>query len=139
MFNAARGGNDTLTGGNLDAINSLYGDTYSMSDNAHGGDDTLISGTGTDHMWGDAQFINGAPASPTAPTGSVVTGADTFVFAPGNGNDDTNDFRQSDHDKIDVRAYGFHDIADMTITADGSGNIRIAFDANDRRYPCWHQ
>jgi hypothetical protein len=46
-------------------------------------------------------------------------------------NEDINDFRQSDHDKIDVRAYGFHDIADMTITADGSGNTRIAFDAND--------
>jgi hypothetical protein len=64
-------------------------------------------------MWGDAQSINGVAASPTAPTGAVVTGADTFVFAPGSGNDDINDFRQSDHDKIDVRAYGFHDIADM--------------------------
>ena len=138
MHDNARGGDDTLGGGGRSTKN-LYGDAYTMPDNARGGDDTLISGTGTDHMWGDAQFINGAPASPTAPTGSVVTGADTFVFAPGNGNDDTNDFRQSDHEKIDVRAYGFHDIADMTITADGSGNIRIAFDANDRRYPCWHQ
>jgi hypothetical protein len=82
-------------------------------------------------MWGDAQVINGVAASPTAPVGSVVTGADTFVFAPANGNDDVNDFRQSDHDRIDVRAYGFHDIADMTITADGNGNTRIAFDANN--------
>ena len=38
---------------------------------------------------------------------TVVTGADTFAFAPGNGNDDINDFRQSDHDKIDVSPYGF--------------------------------
>ena len=67
-----------------------------MSDNARGGNDTLISGTGTDHMWGDAQIINGVAASPTAATGTVTTGADTFVFAPGNGNDDINDFRQSD-------------------------------------------
>ena len=102
-----------------------------MYDNARGGNDTLISGPGTDHMWGDAQFINGVAASPTAPTGTVVTGADTFVFAPGNGNDDINDFRQSDHDKIDVSAYGFHNIADMTITSDGGGNTKIAFDAND--------
>ena len=89
------------------------------------------SGTGTDHMWGAAAFINGVAASPTAPTGNVKIGADTFVFAPGSGNDDINDFRQSDHDKIDVRAYGFHNIADMSITSDGSGNTRIAFDAND--------
>ena len=58
----------------------------------------------------------------------MVTGADTFVFVPSNGNDDINDFRQSDHDKIDVSAYGFHNIADITITADGGGNT----DANDR-------
>ena len=70
-------------------------------------------------MWGDAQFINGVLASPTAPTGTVVTGADTFVFAPGNGNDDINDFRQSDGDKIDVSAYGFDSIDDMMITDTG--------------------
>jgi serralysin len=102
-----------------------------MSGNARGGDNILISGPGTDHMWGAAAFINGVAASPTAPTGNVIIGADTFVFAPGSGNDDINDFRQSDHDKIDVSAYGFHNIADMTITADGGGNTRIAFDAND--------
>ena len=66
-----------------------------MRDNARGGDDTLISGTGTDHMWGDGQVLNGVAASPTAATGSVVTGADTFVFAPGNGDDFVYDFRQS--------------------------------------------
>jgi serralysin len=82
-------------------------------------------------MWGDAQFINGVAASTNAAIGTVVTGADTFFFAPGNGNDDINDFRQSDHDKIDVSAYGFHNIADMTITADGGGNTKIALDAND--------
>jgi hypothetical protein len=129
MSDNARGGNDTLIGSD-GSINILVGDAFSMSDNARGGNDKLISGTGTDHMWGDAEVINGVTASPTAPTGTVVTGADTFVFAPGSGNDDINDFRQSDHDRIDVRAYGFHDIADMTITADGSGNTRIVFDAN---------
>jgi serralysin len=130
MYGSARGGNDTLIGA-ANADNSLHGDAFFMFDNARGGNDTLISGPGTDHMWGDAQVINGVAASPTAPTGTVITGADTFVFAPGSGNDDINDFRQSDHDRIDVRAYGFHDIVDMTITADGNGNTRIAFDAND--------
>jgi serralysin len=130
MDGNSQGGNDTLIAGAA-PVNNLYGDAFSMTGNARGGNDILVSGSGTDHMWGDAAFINGVTASPTAPTGSVVTGADTFVFAPGSGNDDIGDFRQSDHDRIDVRAYGFHDIADMTITADGSGNTRIAFDAND--------
>ena len=90
----------------------------------------MISGTGTDHMWGDAQFINGVAASPTASTGNVITGADTFVFAPGNGTDDVNDFRQSDHDKVDVSAYGFHSLADMVIT-DMGADTKIAFDATN--------
>jgi serralysin len=126
----SRGGNDVLVGGNGSAASTLIGDATSMSDNARGGNDVLISGTGTDHMWGDAEFINGVPASPTAPTGNVKTGADTFVFAPHNGNDDIMDFRQSDHDKIDVRAYGFHSLADMVITGNGA-DTKIAFDADD--------
>ena len=93
------------------------------------GSDTLIGGRGTDHMWGDGRIINGVPA-PNAVTGAVITGADHFIFAPGNGNDDINDFRQSDHDKIDVRAYGFHGIADMVITDTGA-DTRIAFDATN--------
>jgi hypothetical protein len=60
----------------------------------------------------------------------VVTGADTFVFAPGNSNDSIHDFRQSDGDKINVIAYAFHSMSDMTISAVG-GNTKIAFDAND--------
>ena len=81
-------------------------------------------------MWGDAQFINGAPASPTAPTGIVVTGADTFVFAPANGTDFIYDFRQSDHDRIDVSAYGFNTLADMLIT-DMGDDTTIGFDATN--------
>ena len=57
-------------------------DVYAMSDDSQGDNDTLLNGIGSgDHMWGDAQFINGIRTSPTAPTGTVVTGADTFVFA----------------------------------------------------------
>src|SRR4029453_28617 len=97
---------------------------------ARGGNDTLVSGTGTDHMWGDGQFIDGVAASPTAPTASGVTGADNFVFAPGKGVDFVYDFRQTDHDKIDVSAYGFHSITDMTITGTGADTV-IAFDATN--------
>ncbi|HZB57322.1 MAG TPA: hypothetical protein VE527_27055 [Reyranella sp.] len=127
MHDNARGGNDTLIGGAV-SINSLFGDALDMRDNARGGDDTIISGAGTDRMVGDAVFINGVAASPTAPTGSVVTGADTFVFAPGNGEDFVSDFRQSDHDRIDVSAWGFQSLADMTIV-DAGVDTRIEFDA----------
>src|SRR5215813_126389 len=101
-----------------------------MDDNARGGKDTLISDTGTDYMWGDAQFINGVLASPTTPTGNVITGADTFIFGPNNGTDFVGDFRQSDGDKIDVSAYGFASMAAMTFTALG-GDTKVGFDANN--------
>ena len=105
----------------------LYGDALLMSGNARGGDDVLVSGTGNDLMWGDAKFINGVAASPTADTGTAQTGADTFVFAPGSGSDSVFDFRQSDHDRIDVSAYGFHSLAEMSISSTGA-DTRIAFD-----------
>jgi Ca2+-binding RTX toxin-like protein len=102
-----------------------------MNDQSVGGDDRLISGTGSDHMWGDAQYINEIEVlSPATDTGLVQTGADTFVFGSGNGEDFVYDFRQGDHDRIDVSAYGLHSLADMTISAVG-GDTKIAFDAND--------
>jgi Ca2+-binding RTX toxin-like protein len=131
MSGNARGGNDTLTGVAPAGGNTvLYGDAFSMSGNARGGDDTLISSNGNDQMWGDAAVINGVAASPTADTGNVRTGADTFVFAPNSGTDTIGDFRQSDHDRIDVSAYGFTSLVGMIISFDGT-NTKIAFDAND--------
>jgi hypothetical protein len=60
-------------------------------------------------MAGDAAYVMAETA---------VGGADTFVFAPGGGNDDIVDFRQEDEDLIDVSAYDFSSIVDMTITND---------------------
>jgi len=57
-----------------------------------------------------------------------VTGTDTFVFAPGNGDDFVYDLRQADHDRIDVSAWGFQSLADMTIVDTGA-DTRIEFDA----------
>ena len=108
----------------------VYGDAGAMDGDSRGGNDTLISGTGTDHMRGDALFINDVVASPTAPTGSVVTGTDTFAFAPGNGADFVYDLRQGDHDRIDVSAWGFQSLADMTIVDTGA-DTRIEFDATN--------
>ena len=48
MFDNARGGNDTLIGGN-GAFNTLYGDADAMHDNARGGNDTLIAGDSSDN------------------------------------------------------------------------------------------
>jgi Ca2+-binding RTX toxin-like protein len=127
MYGNARGGNDTLIGG-ANSINNLFGDAFHMRDNARGGDDTLISGAGTDHMWGDALFIDDVVTSPTASIGSVVTGTDIFVFAPGNGHDRVLDFRQSDRDRIDVSAWGLQSLAELTIVDTGA-DTRIEFDA----------
>jgi serralysin len=125
MVADSRGGNDTLTG-SAGQVSYLFGDAFDMRDNARGGDDTLISGTGTDHMWGAGQVLNGVAASPTA--GAVVTGADTFVFAPGNGDDFVHDLRPGDQDRIDVSAWGFQSLADMPIVDTGV-DTRIEFDA----------
>jgi serralysin len=127
MHDNASGGNDTLIAG-ANSNNSLFGDALGLRDNARGGNDTLVSSAGTDQMWGDALLINDVVASPTAPTGSVVTGTDTFVFAPGNGDDNVYDFRQSDYDRIDVSAFGFQSIADLTFIDTGA-DTRIEFDA----------
>jgi len=130
MLDNARGGNDTLIGGASGVTTDMHGDSFLMSGNTRGGNDTLISGAGTDHMWGDAVSINDVVASPTAPTGSVLTGADTFVFAPGNGADFVYDFRQGDGDRMDVSAFGFNGLADMVIIDTGA-DTRIEFDASN--------
>jgi Ca2+-binding RTX toxin-like protein len=53
-----------------------------MSGRAVGGNDKLVSGTGNDDMWGDAQSISG----------NAKGGNDTFVFNFGNGHDKIEDF-----------------------------------------------
>jgi serralysin len=115
MHDQAIGGDDVLVSTGF--TNNLYGDAETLGDNSRGGNDVLIGGHGTDHMWGDAATV----------AAGALTGADTFVFAPGGGRDDINDFRQSDGDRIDVHAYGFTHLEDMTITGDGH-NTTISFD-----------
>jgi len=123
MSDNARGGNDVLVAGNGGGINIMFGDAsgfgglVAMSGNAVGGNDTLISGNAVDNMWGDGLMIIGP---------DVKTGADTFVFLQGNNADTVNDFRQTDHDQIDVSAYGFDDIGELNISV-VSGNTVIDF------------
>jgi hypothetical protein len=71
-------------------------------------------------MWGDAAIM-----SPTA-----KGGADTFVLLPRSADDLIFDFRHIDSDKIDVSAYGFTSINDLTIASDGNNTV-IRFDSTD--------
>jgi serralysin len=116
MNDGAAGGNDVLI--SRGSVSTLYGDAQTLADHGVGGNDVLIGGQGTDHMWGDAASV----------AATALTGADTFVFAQGGGHDDINDFRQSDGDRIDVSAWGFTHLEDMTFTSDGA-NITVIFDA----------
>jgi hypothetical protein len=114
MSGHATGGNDVLIGGDgAGTTNTMTGDGRTMSDFAVGGNDTLVSGTGIDNMTGDGAIITGP---------NVTTGADTFVFRPGNNADSVFDFRQTDHDRIDVSAFGFDDIGDLNISV-GSDTV----------------
>jgi serralysin len=130
MTGYARGGNDILIAGDFspDAPadsdfpqanqNVLIGDSKFMSDHTVAGKDRLVSGTAVDQMFGDAIEILG---------NNVTTAADIFVFKPGSNHDVIGDFRQSDGDRIDVSAYGFDSLSDLTI----SGNLVSFGGGND--------
>lgn len=111
MNGDARGGNDLLIAGDESPWNLLVGDAKNMWGNSICGKDRLISGTGDDLMYGDAQTLFSA---------TIKTAADVFVFAPSNGADTIYDFRHSDGDRIDVRAFGYHGLADLTVSG---GNV----------------
>ena len=84
--------------------------------NARGGNDRLVSGTGNDDMWGDAQVM----------LGNARGGNDMFVFNSNNGHDKIEDFGQGvgcvpgsnwGTDHIDVTALGIHDFSQLHISA----------------------
>jgi serralysin len=131
MLNNAQGGNDTLTVNTASvARQHLYGDAGAMYDNARGGNDTLNGGSGHDQLYGDAQsYVPTSAGSITGGTDRLNGGPgndqlwggpndDVFVFGPGSGGDTINDFNRgnlavgstaTEHDVIDVQAYGFGD------------------------------
>ncbi|MCZ4354355.1 hypothetical protein O4H61_17700 [Roseovarius aestuarii] len=99
-------GNDTLDGGS--GNDRFFGGT---------GNDEMIGGAGNDTMHGGAGFD-----TITGGTGNdVITGdfnADTFVFAPGHGQDRIDDFEATNNfEKIDLSA-----IAAITDLSDLMGN-----------------
>ena len=76
------------------ALSLFTGDANVMFSGSVGGNDTLISGTTTDLMHGDAASM----------TNDCIGGADTFLFLANNYTDTIFDFRSSDGDKVDLTA-----------------------------------
>ena len=113
-----RGGNDSLFGNQGD--DTLKGGAGNDAVVGGQGDDTIVGGTGNDKLWGDGIHFDGHKAS-LPPTGE--TGNDTFVFAPGHGDDTIFDF-EPDADTIDLsgfsRGIAWFDLRNsMTATDDG--------------------
>ncbi|WGF86962.1 calcium-binding protein [Marinivivus vitaminiproducens] len=118
------GGEDRLYGGGSD--DRMYGDAFSVSTNSRlqFGDDRLDGGDGDDVLYGDA-----ASASVYG-GGSLVFGDDVFVLAPGGSDDRIRDFGNGG-DKLDVTAWEFTALSDMTITGNGSTRVRVDFDSDN--------
>lgn len=118
MGGHAQGGNDLLM--NTAQGGSMYGEAERVfaDTDVTGvvcGNDTLVSGTGSDDMWGDTG--NRLPG--------LVTGADTFVFLRNSGQDAIEDF-ETGRDMIDLRAYaaeGVHGFAGLLVTATADATI----------------
>ena len=117
------GGIDTLSGADIAGSTTyLTGDGVFAYGTSEGGNDTLISGKGNDHMWGD--FGGKDNMNPCATDNG---GADIFDFSEANDKDFIYDFHRSDGDKI--RLLGIAETDAMTIagkistSTDGLSNV----------------
>jgi hypothetical protein len=110
----SQGGDDKLTGADgAGSVTYLYGDAKFTDGKSGAGNDTLTSGHGNDHMWGDF----GGNTNQNVPYVNYSSGKDIFVFGENNGNDIIYDFQRG-LDKIDLRSLGDIDsIDDLAITS----------------------
>lgn len=97
----------------------LYG--RGGDDELHGGpgDDTLTGGAGADMLWGgsgDDKLDGGAGADVLH--GGI--GYDTFIFAPGHGEDTISGFRDG-RDLINITAFGLSGFDDLDVSPDPDG------------------
>ena len=108
-------GDDRLFGGRGD--DTLYGGEGNDTLKGGAGADTLLAGSGDDMLDGGAgaDVLDGG------------IGFDTFVFAPGHGEDTVTDFRNG-RDVIDISAFGLSGIDDLDISSDADG---VAIDLTD--------
>ncbi len=106
-------GNDLLIAGDSATENFMYGDGVLAYENARGGNDRLISGTGTDSMWGDFR-VSGT---------DTKFGHDTFVFKENSGQDQIVDFR-SGEDKIEICGVeGLTDFSQLQIAVQAGSSV----------------
>ena len=103
-------GDDRLFGGRGD--DELYGGE---------GSDTLKGGTGADTLWGGSgdDMLDGGAGADVLDGG---IGFDTFIFAPGHGEDTVTDFRNG-RDLIDIKAFGLPGFDDLAVSSDTGGVI----------------
>lgn len=121
LASSSIGGGDTLYGGA--GRDTLFGDAAGIIGGSVGGSDVLYGGKGDDILYGDA--------SPILTSGG---NSDRFVFAAGDGHDTIEDFKTSEHDVIDLAAYGFRSFArlQMYMTVSGSDLVIDLSAANGR-------
>ena len=119
------GGNDHLTG--LQGDDTLEGGAGNDILVGWQGNDTIVGGAGDDKLAGDAVGGDDRYADGT-PTGE--TDNDTFVFAPGDGNDTILDFTDGE-DVIDLTAFtGISGFGDINARQDGN-NVVIDFSGDN--------
>ena len=109
----------TISGG--DSRDQLHGDAADNLILGGGGDDVITGGQGNDVIVGGQgnDFIYGDGPSSSG-------GRDTFVYAPGGGNDTIQDFTNGD-DRIDLSAFsGINGFSDITARQVG-GKVVIDF------------
>lgn len=123
----ARGDNELRGGSGRDTVNAGNGDDRIFGD---GGADTLHGGAGNDTIRGGgaADTINGGQGDDLL---IGDWGRDRFVFVPGGGNDTIRDFEDG-RDIIDLSAYGFGSLAEITNLADVvNGDVVLSLTGGD--------
>ena len=126
-------GDDTIYGGpggdetNSDIIGGGPGDDRLFGgrgdDELYGGEgtDVLRGGPGADELWGGsgADMLDGGPGADVLDGG---IGMDTFIFAPGHGEDAITDFRNG-QDVIDISAFGLAGFDDLAVSPGAVGAV----------------
>ncbi|MYH69141.1 MAG: hypothetical protein F4147_03200 [Gammaproteobacteria bacterium] len=117
------GGDDTI----IDTMDGGQGDDRLFGgrgdDDLYGGEgsDALKGGAGSDELWGGsgADVLDGGAGADVLDGG---IGFDTFIFAPGHGEDAITDFRNG-NDVIDISAFGLAGFDDLAVSSGADGAV----------------
>ncbi|MEM6381039.1 MAG: calcium-binding protein [Pseudomonadota bacterium] len=135
-FISSGAGDDRLEGGNDN--DSLFGGSGQDTLIGEAGNDFLQAGSGSDFLFGGSgndtldgresiDVLNGGAGDDTLIGG---TGADTFIFAPGFGNDTVTDF-QDNIDELDLTAFNLASInGALSFANEVGGDVVFTFGPN---------